>query len=136
MRNVLAAAAEAGESGRAKALGLQRSQSHKELMKSQQMLIDNILPADSFPGFTYKLTIKAPPMGFTLKKDEGARYAKVSSISRNDLRKAGLVPGLQILSVNGASLSNMSLVEIKGVLDTSEMPAEIRMRRALSPWTR
>lgn len=106
----------------------------EDLFMSQQTLIGEILREDSFPGFTYKLTIKKPPLGFTLMKDEGAKFCKVEGISRNDLKKSGLVTGLQILSVNGIELENMTLQQVTNILKTQAMPVEIRMRRALTPW--
>jgi len=108
--------------------------SGEDLYHSQETLIGQILAKDSFPGFTYKLTIKKAPLGFTLKRKDGAEYCKVWRISRNDLKKSGLVTGLQILSVNEVSLKNLTLPQVQEILEMQEMPVEIRMRRALTPW--
>lgn len=100
----------------------------------QQTLMDEILAKESFPGFTYKLTIKKAPLGFTLKKTEGAKFCKVDSINRNDLKKSGLVSGLQILEVNKIKLRNKSLPQVLNILESQVMPVEIRLRRELTPW--
>merc|ERR1719320_1464274 len=105
-----------------------------EIFSRQQTLVDELLAKDSFPGFTYKLTIKKPPIGFTLMKMEGAKFCKVDSISRNDLKKSGLVTGLQILSINNIKLKNMSLPQVLQTLEKQKMPVEIRLRRELTPW--
>jgi len=106
----------------------------EEMFFRQQTLMDEILAKESFPGFTYKLTIKKPPLGFTLKKTEGAKYCKVSTISRNDLKKSGLITDLQILSVNNVDLKKVSLPETLNILESQPMPVEIRLRRELTPW--
>jgi len=113
---------------------LSKKPASEEMFFRQQTLMDEILAKDSFPGFTYKLTIKKPPIGFTLKKTEGAKFCKVERISRNDLKKSGLVPGLQVLSVNNVDLRDMSLPQALGVLESQAMPVEIRLRRELTPW--
>jgi len=100
----------------------------------QQTLMDEILAKESFPGFTYKLTIKKAPLGFTLKKTEGAKFCKVDSINRNDLKKSGLVSGLQILEVNKIKLRNKALPQVLDILESQLMPVEIRLRRELTPW--
>jgi len=106
----------------------------EEMFFRQQTLMDEILAKESFPGFTYKLTIKKPPLGFTLKKTEGAKYCKVGTISRNDLKKSGLITELQVLSVNNIDLKKMSLPETLNMLESQVMPVEIRLRRELTPW--
>lgn len=106
----------------------------EQLFFRQQTMMDEILAKDSFPGFTYKLTIKKPPVGFTLKKTEGAKFCKVDTISRNDLKKSGLVTGLQVLSVNNIKLRNRTLPEVLDILESQDMPIEIRLRRELTPW--
>jgi len=106
----------------------------EEMFFRQQTLMDEILAKEFFPGFTYKLTIKKPPLGFTLKKTEGAKYCKVGTISRNDLKKSGLITELQVLSVNNIDLKKMSLPDTLNVLESQVMPVEIRLRRELTPW--
>jgi len=123
-----------GDEQLARALQESKKPIGEDLFLSQQTLIGEILAKDSFPGFTYKLTIKKPPLGFTLKKDEGTDFCKVLSISRNDLKKSGLVTGLQILSINGKSLRMLPLLQVMDILEKESMPVEIRMRRALAPW--
>jgi len=106
----------------------------EQMFFRQQTMMDEILAKDSFPGFTYKLTIKKAPIGFTLKKTEGAKFCKVDTISRNDLKKSGLVSGLQVLSVNDIKLKNKTLSEVLDILEIQDMPVEIRLRRELTPW--
>jgi len=123
-----------GDEQLARALQESKIPSGEDLFTSQQNLIGQILAKDSFPGFTYKLTIKKLPLGFKLKKDEGTEFCKVKSISRNDLKKSGLVTGLEILSINGKSLRKCPLTEVMDILEKENMPVEIRMRRELAPW--
>jgi hypothetical protein len=106
----------------------------EDMFVRQQTLMDEILAKDSFPGFTYKLIIKRAPLGFTIKKTEGAKFCKVESITRNDLKKSGLVTGLQVLEVNHVKLKNKSLPEVLNILESQAMPVEIRLRRELTPW--
>jgi len=122
------------EEERSKSSKMNKQPASEEMFFRQQTLMDEILAKESFPGFTYKLTIKKPPLGFTLKKTEGAKYCKVGSISRNDLKKSGLITELQVLSVNNIDLKKMSLPETLNLLESQVMPVEIRLRRELAPW--
>jgi len=100
-------------------------------------IIDKILQKDSFPGLTYKLTIKKPPLGFTVMTEDGARFPKVERVSRNDLKKAGLEAGLEIMDVNNLSLKNMTAQEVVDAIESRMASSvEIRMRKALIPWTK
>jgi len=113
---------------------LKAKKGNNKIFSRQQSIVDGVLAKDAFPGFTYKLTIKKPPLGFTLEKSEGSKFCKVDTISRNDLKKSGLVRGLQILTVNNIKLKNKSLPQVLGILESQPMPVQIRLRRELTPW--
>jgi len=113
---------------------LNAKKGNNKIFSRQQSIVDEVLAKDAFPGFTYKLTIKKPPLGFTLEKTKGSKFCKVDSISRNDLKKSGLVSGLQILTVNNIKLKNKSLPQVLGILESQPMPVQIRLRRELTPW--
>jgi len=113
---------------------LNAKKGNNKIFSRQQSIVDEVLAKDAFPGFTYKLTIKKPPLGFTLEKTKGSKFCKVDSISRNDLKKTGLVSGLQILTVNNIKLKNKSLPQVLGILESQPMPVQIRLRRELTPW--
>jgi len=113
---------------------LKAKEGNNKIFSRQQSIVDEVLAKDAFPGFTYKLTIKKPPLGFTLEKPKGSKFCKVDSISRNDLKKSGLVSGLQILTVNNIKLKNKSLPKVLGILESQPMPVQIRLRRELTPW--
>jgi len=98
-----------------------------------EMLKNGSFP--TFPGLTYKLTIKRPPIGFTVVTEDGSHYAKVGSVSRNDLKKAGLSAGLEIMNVNDLSLKNMPAEQVlQEIGDRMKTSVTIRMRKPLDPW--
>jgi len=98
-----------------------------------EMLKNGSFP--TFPGLTYKLTIKRPPIGFTVVTEDGSHYAKVGSVSRNDLKKAGLAAGLEIMNVNEKNLKDMPAEQVlQEIGNRMKSSVTIRMRKPLDPW--